>query len=124
MPRIPSKVLVVGLSIGLALPGMADAAAGRIYGKVTTEDGEVLKGRIRWDNHETFWDDILDAVKYDKKSHGYGMFEGGGKKKIEIGPINVVWNDEDDEENAKRQEEREQLEEEQAQVEEEYEQLA
>ena len=37
---------------------------GRIYGTVTTQDGEVFEGIIRWDQNEVGWLDILDGLKY------------------------------------------------------------
>jgi len=39
------------------------AGTGRIYGKVKTTNNETFEGWIRWDKHETFWDDYLDATK-------------------------------------------------------------
>jgi len=36
---------------------------GRIYGKITTTDGDVFEGFIRWDKNEGNWIDILDASK-------------------------------------------------------------
>lgn len=39
------------------------AATGRIYGKVLTTEDEIFEGWIRWDKHETYWDDYLDATK-------------------------------------------------------------
>ncbi len=35
----------------------------RIYGKVTTEDGDVYEGLIRWDKNEASWVDMLDGNK-------------------------------------------------------------
>lgn len=36
---------------------------GRIYGKITTTDGDVLEGLIRWDKNEGNWVDILNGTK-------------------------------------------------------------
>ena len=41
----------------------SDAKTGRIYGVVQTGDDETFEGWIRWDKHETFWDDYLDGTK-------------------------------------------------------------
>ncbi len=38
---------------------------GFLYGTVTTDEGEEYTGRIRWDKNEGFWDDLIDATKYD-----------------------------------------------------------
>lgn len=50
-------VLVLG---GSVLAGEED---GRIYGKITTTDGDVYEGLIRWDKNEANWVDILDGSK-------------------------------------------------------------
>ena len=36
---------------------------GRIYGKITTTDGDVYEGLIRWDKNEGNWVDILNGTK-------------------------------------------------------------
>ncbi len=36
---------------------------GRIYGKITTVDGDTFKGPIRWDKNEGNWVDVLDGTK-------------------------------------------------------------
>jgi len=43
----------------------------RIYGQVTTVDGDVYKGMIRWDRNEGNWFDVLDGDKElpDKDNH-------------------------------------------------------
>ncbi|GAB4322331.1 MAG: hypothetical protein Kow0074_13790 [Candidatus Zixiibacteriota bacterium] len=38
---------------------------GFIFGTVYTEWGDEYTGRIRWDKNEGFWDDIIDATKYN-----------------------------------------------------------
>jgi len=38
-------------------------SSGRIYGKLTTVDGEVFEGLIRWDKNEASWVDILHGNK-------------------------------------------------------------
>ena len=35
----------------------------RIYGKITTVDGDTFEGLIRWDKNEVSWVDMLDATK-------------------------------------------------------------
>ncbi|HSG28376.1 MAG TPA: hypothetical protein VLA34_07830, partial [Candidatus Krumholzibacterium sp.] len=37
--------------------------AGRIYGKITTVDGDVFEGYIRWDKNEGAWVDYLNGNK-------------------------------------------------------------
>lgn len=36
---------------------------GRLYGRITTMDGSVFEGFIRWDQNEGHWTDVLDATK-------------------------------------------------------------
>jgi hypothetical protein len=55
--------LVLGAGAALA----ADAA-GRLYGKITTTDGDTYEGLIRWDNNEASWPDILDGTKEREES--------------------------------------------------------
>ena len=38
-------------------------SSGRIYGKLTTVDGDVYEGLIRWDKNEASWVDILNGNK-------------------------------------------------------------
>jgi hypothetical protein len=56
--------IVCGIGLFL-LAGVAVTAdnTGRIYGKITTVDDEVLEGLIRWDKNEASWVDILDGTK-------------------------------------------------------------
>jgi len=42
-------------------PAMAEKNL--IYGKIYTDDDEILEGFIRWDKNEATWDDILDGDK-------------------------------------------------------------
>lgn len=55
----------------LIIPALAQGASaadqGFLFGTITTESGERFTGRIRWDKNEGFWDDILDATKYDEE---------------------------------------------------------
>ena len=59
-----SKILlmVAGLVIVISMAAWADNS-GRIYGKITTVDGDVLEGLIRWDKNEGSWVDILNGEK-------------------------------------------------------------
>ncbi len=43
---------------------------GRIYGKITTVDGDVFEGVIRWDKNEAHWVDVLDGTKELKREKG------------------------------------------------------
>ncbi len=58
MMRLSAMCLVT--FVGAA--AMADSA-GRIYGKITTTDGDQFRGLIRWDRNEAGWVDQLNGQK-------------------------------------------------------------
>ena len=83
---IPLAVLT---SLPLAVFSWVRADSGRLYGRVSTEQDEIFQGTIRWDDHETFWDDILDATKeIDGSSDGQ---ERRQRKEIEIFGLTISW---------------------------------
>ena len=45
--------------------------SGRIYGEITTVEGDTFEGFIRWDKNEGSWVDILDATKELPKRSTY-----------------------------------------------------
>lgn len=61
--NVPKILLVTAVFItGFCWSVMADNS-GRIYGKITTVDSDVLEGLIRWDKNEGSWVDILNGQK-------------------------------------------------------------
>lgn len=62
MTRI--RLILAGmLGIGvLAGSALADAT-GRVYGRITTSDGDTYEGLIRWDKNEAAWVDVLNGTK-------------------------------------------------------------
>lgn len=44
---------------------------GFIYGKVTTEDGDVYEGPLRWGKEEVYWTDMFNASKRENKNLDY-----------------------------------------------------
>jgi len=54
----------------LAVTVKADDS-GRIYGEITTVEGDTFEGLIRWDKNEGNWVDILDATKELPKRSTY-----------------------------------------------------
>jgi hypothetical protein len=56
-------VAALFLVAALAAAPVHAAARGRIYGRVTTVDGDTYEGMIRWDTNEASWIDILDGIK-------------------------------------------------------------
>lgn len=73
----------------VCLTAVADNS-GRIYGKITTVDDDVLEGLIRWDKNEGSWVDLLNGnkeipKKYLKKSKNYNRKKYSDKESsIEI----------------------------------------
>ena len=62
-------VLAIQLSI---LPQQVQAQdEGFIYGKVTTEDGDVYQGAIRWGKEEVYWTDMFNARKTENPNLDY-----------------------------------------------------
>lgn len=44
---------------------------GFIYGRVTTEDGDVYEGPLRWGKEEVYWTDMFNASKRENKNLDY-----------------------------------------------------
>ncbi|MEO1253572.1 MAG: hypothetical protein AAFY41_01620, partial [Bacteroidota bacterium] len=44
---------------------------GFIYGRITTEDGDVFEGPIRWGKEEVYWTDMFNASKRENKNLDY-----------------------------------------------------
>jgi hypothetical protein len=66
----PSGIIVFAALLVIAVFSTASADSGRIYGKITTVDGDVYEGLIRWDKNEGSWCDILNGDKESHRSHG------------------------------------------------------
>lgn len=47
------------------------ANEGFIYGKLTTIDGDVYTGQIRWGKEEAYWTDIFNGTKEDNENYRY-----------------------------------------------------
>lgn len=97
------KKTLMSLSI-LALILVASSAmadnSGRIYGTITTVDGDIFTGYIRWDKNEACWVDKLDGTKElpDRRMDEVKRrkYRDRGKNSIEIfgikiGEGNVSW---------------------------------
>jgi hypothetical protein len=80
MKAMRLSAAVVSLIIACATLVFADNG-GRICGKLTTVDGDVYTGLIRWDKNEGSWTDILNGDK--------NLDEGHSKKRIRDTKIKV-----------------------------------
>lgn len=99
MKRKLAVLAVVSAVLLFTLP-QAHGESGRIYGKVYTQQDKVYEGRIRWDNQETFWDDILDAEKYS--SYVRESEQRRKRKEIEILGIKISWTEDAGEDGDRR----------------------
>jgi hypothetical protein len=50
------------LTLAAASPALAENQ-GFLYGRLTTSDGTVYEGRLRWDDEEAFWGDFFNSSK-------------------------------------------------------------
>jgi hypothetical protein len=60
--------VIAVVAIATVAPAAYAGTSGRIYGKLTTVDGDVYEGLIRWDKNEASWVDILNGNKELKRS--------------------------------------------------------
>ena len=51
--------------------GLFAQDSGFIYGKITTEEGDVYEGPIRWGKEEIYWTDMFNASKKENKNLDY-----------------------------------------------------
>ncbi len=94
------KSLKIGLVLAalMAIGTVARADnANRIYGKITTNDGDVFEGLIRWDRNEASWVDMLDGTKElsDEVVDREQGRKGRHTSRIEIFGITVAKSDAD-----------------------------
>ncbi len=66
MTRKIAGMILIGLVV-FFIASAAQAEKGRIYGKIYTDQGDVLEGPIRWDRNEASWDDMIDGYKEQSK---------------------------------------------------------
>jgi hypothetical protein len=85
MKSVKTLILSSLIVVVAACLVMADNS-GRIYGKLTTVDGDVFEGLIRWDKNEGSWVDILNGNRELPRSsrRRYRKKYGERKKKITI----------------------------------------
>ncbi len=83
MRRLQIKRLF-GLAAFLAVSGALQAqSADRLYGKITTRNGEVLEGLIRWGNNEAGWVDLFNGNKPIPEEHNQELLRMLGQEKEE-----------------------------------------
>jgi hypothetical protein len=60
---MPPAGLAALALLTLSLPAAQTAGDGPLYGRVTTSEGAVVEGFLRWDRNEASWGDYLDGLK-------------------------------------------------------------
>ncbi|MDD3642005.1 MAG: hypothetical protein PHQ19_00855 [Candidatus Krumholzibacteria bacterium] len=89
MKRFSTVAALALAMIAAACAARADAR-GRIYGRVTTADGETYEGMIRWDTNEISWIDVLDGTKkLDGPRHPRPGGDSKRIKKIRVFGIDI-----------------------------------
>lgn len=68
--KIYFKSFLTALTL-LAFISVSAQDEGFIYGKVTTEDGDVYEGPLRWGKEEVYWTDMFNASKRENKNLDY-----------------------------------------------------
>lgn len=76
--------LGIMLGIGLLASGVLADESGRVYGKITTEDGDTYEGLIRWDKNEASWVDILNGTKDRDDESDFKRRKRSGKDRSSI----------------------------------------
>ncbi len=91
MKRIVTTLLLLSV---IALPVLAQSASyeDRIYGAVTTDDGDVYEGFIKWDKNEASWVDILDGSKRLERTAPRHTKQ----RRMRIFGLEIEWDDDDD----------------------------
>jgi len=85
---IPAFALALTLTSAPDVP--ADSGS-RIYGRVTTVDGDVFEGLIRWDKNEGSWVDILNGNKELRKTNSDRRRKYGDRERsIELFGITIA----------------------------------
>lgn len=64
-----TRLTMTALLIGIMTVTAANAQdQGFIYGKVSTIDGYIYEGAIRWDDEEVYWSEMFNAAKDENKN--------------------------------------------------------
>lgn len=72
MKRLMNYLKLSGTVLATFLFLSAEAQdEGFIYGRVTTEDGDIYEGPLRWGKEEVYWTDMFNASKKENKNLDY-----------------------------------------------------
>jgi hypothetical protein len=101
--RVVVQALLSLIVFLLFLPGSLGAqGSSRIWGRVTTVDGDIYEGFIRWDRNEGSWGDLLDGskdVEPFESEDWWGLYHPGEERSrdrvIEYGGYRITWDDDE-----------------------------
>ncbi len=87
-----ARLLLTALLVGLAASALAADNSGRIYGKITTVDGDTYEGLIRWDKNEASWVDLLNGTKEldDGNADKSSQSSRRKSKKVQVFGMNIA----------------------------------
>lgn len=96
--RIWTGILLLVITLTLTEP-VHGQAEDRIWGRVTTTDGEIHEGFIRWDRNEGSWVDLLDGSK-EVVAVNYAVWlaaneRGRATRSVDVFGYRVSWDEED-----------------------------
>ena len=82
------------LTVLMTLPALAQSSSyqDRLYGIITTDDGDVYEGFIKWDKNEASWVDILDGSKRLERTTDRPTRQ----RRMRLFGLEIEWDDDDD----------------------------
>ncbi len=85
LARLATILGLLAATLFLAPHNSEATDRGRIYGKITTADGELLEGFIRWDRNEVCWDDVLDGtIDRTERGERHARRRSSEKRKVKL----------------------------------------
>jgi hypothetical protein len=84
--KLLTATIAMAIIVAAVAPTAASDSSGRIYGRLTTVDGDVYEGLIRWDKNEGSWVDVLNGNKELYRRHD----RNSRKKRIKVFGITIT----------------------------------
>lgn len=97
---VATGVLLLGVTaLGVGQDAEAHTGGDRIHGRVTTVDGAVVEGYLRWDRNEGSWADLLDGYRRlpeENRLEAERLGAGDRERSVELFGVRVSWEEEAD----------------------------
>ncbi len=86
------RLVLLVAALATATAAFAADNSGRIYGKITTVDGDTFEGLIRWDKNEASWVDVLNGTKELDDDHADLTSQSSRRKtkRVQVFGLNVA----------------------------------